>query len=350
MEKLKYFFWLCSGASADLLKKCPTETTKYVGIGATIFFTGVFASLAASYALFTVFDNTWIAILLGIVWGLMIFNLDRYIVSSMRKDGNRLQEFKSALPRLALAILISIVITKPLEMRIFDKEIQSELVIMEQQLYTKQENEIKLRFMPDQERIKNDIAQLKAEVLAKTYVRDQLNQAAQQEADGTGGSKHRNAGPIYKIKKSDADRAQMELRQLTKTNDSLIHERLRSTGKRDSVLSAETMALTRQKFNGPAARMEALSHLTQQHGAIAWANWFVLLLFIAVESAPVFVKLISSRGPYDHLLKIEEHNFEAQRVEEIAKLNANIKTRSSDLPETENQFIKDRLDVTLHQS
>jgi hypothetical protein len=350
MEKLKLFFWHCSGANIDLLKKCSTESSKYVGIGATIFFTGIFASLAAGYALYTVFDNIWAAIGLGLIWGLMIFNLDRYIVSSMRKDGNRRREFAAALPRLVLALLISLIIAKPLEMKIFEKEIQSEVVIMEQQIITAQESEIKQRFQPEQEKTKTEIASLKQEIATKTATRDDLNRIAQQEADGTGGSKKRNAGPIYKIKKADADRANLELEELIKKTDVLINQKLLSIANRDSSQTSETSALTRQKIDGPAARMEALSRLTAQHDAIWWANWFVILLFIAVETAPVFIKLISNQGPYDHLLKITEHGFEAQRIEEVAVINANVKSRTEKLPNTESGFIKDRLDIRLNES
>src|SRR5690606_368130 len=152
MEKLNRFFWWCSGAHQDLLIKCPTESSKYVGIGATVFFTGVFAMLAASYAMYTVFDNLWPAMGVGLVWGLMIFNLDRYIVSSMRKEGNTGKELLMALPRIILAVLISLVIAKPLEMKIFDKEIRGELTIMGQQTRTAQEDEIRARYAGDQQR------------------------------------------------------------------------------------------------------------------------------------------------------------------------------------------------------
>ena len=146
MKKIKFFFWLCSGANRPLLEKCPTEASKYVGIGATIFFTGVFAALAGAYALYIVFENYITSILFGIVWGLMIFNLDRYIVSSMRKEGNTNKEFYTALPRVILAVLISLVIAKPLEMKIFEKEINSELELMEQQSFAQKEQLIKQRF------------------------------------------------------------------------------------------------------------------------------------------------------------------------------------------------------------
>ena len=45
MKKITRFFWFCSGAHIGTLKKYPIEHNKYVGIGATIFFTALFASL-----------------------------------------------------------------------------------------------------------------------------------------------------------------------------------------------------------------------------------------------------------------------------------------------------------------
>lgn len=348
MEKLNRFFWWCSGAHQDLLVKCPTESSKYVGIGATVFFTGVFAALAASYAMYTVFDNVWPAMGVGLVWGLMIFNLDRYIVSSMRKEGNTGKELLMALPRIILAVLISLVIAKPLEMKIFDKEIRGELTIMEQQTRTAQESEIRARYAEDQQRLNAEIEGLKQEIIAKTASRDELRRLAQAEADGTGGTMRRNAGPIYAIKKADADRVDQELLALTQRNESLILEKVAASLRNDSVVNAEIIALEKQKLDGPAARMEALSRLTAGSTAIWLANWFIVLLFIAVETAPVFVKLISPQGPYDHLLKIEEHGFEGQRIEQVAQTNATIKARNESLPQTEKEFVTERLDVKLN--
>jgi len=350
MEKLKHFFWLCSGAHLAILKKCESEASKYTGIGATVFFTGVFAAMAAAYALYTVFDNYWIASALGLVWGFMIFNLDRYIVSSMRKEGNSKREFLTALPRIILAVIISLVIAKPLELKIFEKEIQAELVMMEQQTYAAQESETKLRFQSDREKLIAEIAILKEEIANKTASRNELDQQAREEADGTGGSKRRNAGPIYKLKKADADQAAAELDQLVKTNTQLIDDKMAILAESDSAVATEIANLDKQKLDGPASRMEALSRIAAQSSAIWWANWFILLLFIAVETAPVFVKLISPQGPYDHLLKIEEHGFEGQRIESLAKTNADIKSRTKDLPTTESGFVNDRLDVILNKS
>ncbi|ELR70421.1 hypothetical protein C900_03775 [Fulvivirga imtechensis AK7] len=350
MEKLKIFFWRCSGANLTLLQKCPSDATKYVGIGATVLFTGIFAALAAGYALFTVVDNAWWAALFGIVWGLMIFNLDRYIVSSMRKEGRFMREFVMAIPRLLLAVLISLVIAKPLEMKIFEKEIKSELAIMEQETFSRQEQEVTARYAGRRQQLTNEIDALKTEIERKAANRDELRRIAQQEADGTGGTGKRNPGPVYKIKKENADKVEAELTELQQKNGALISQKLQEQATIDAQMQGELMAMEQERLDGPAARMEALDRLTAQSSAIFWANWFVILLFIAVETAPIFVKLISQRGPYDNLLKIEEHTFEVQRVEVMARVNADVKARSAKIPATEKDFIHERLDLNLYSS
>jgi len=58
-----------------------------------------------------------------------------------------------------------------------------------------------------------------------------------------------------------------------------------------------------------AARMDALSRLSAASHAIAFASIFITLLFIAIETAPIFVKLIAHRSPYDYLIDEKEHVF-----------------------------------------
>lgn len=138
MKSIKRFFLFCSGSNMALLNKTPTEQIKYAGIGATVFFTGLFATVAGSYALYFVFNDAspttriLSAVGFGLMWGGMIFNLDRYIVSSMKKNGSFWHEFKFAIPRMVLAAIISIVISKPLELQIFHTSIEYELEVMKQ--------------------------------------------------------------------------------------------------------------------------------------------------------------------------------------------------------------------------
>ena len=279
----------------------------------------------------------------------MIFNLDRYIVSSMRKEGNPRKEFYTALPRILLALLISIVIAKPLEMKIFEKEINSELELMEQKSVAEKEHEIKQRYITEQTLLKQEIAMFKSEIDNMTLKRDELRKLAQEEADGTGGSMRRNAGPIYQIKRSDADRVDKELDVLVDKNQSLIALKQERLGQIDATIATEIATLKRGNLSGPAARMNALSNLSAKSEAIWLANWFIILLFIAIESAPVFVKLISPRGPYDHLLLVDERGVESLMYEQLAKQNVDVKKSTKKYPAFEKDYIDSRLETSLNR-
>lgn len=350
MGRLKQFFWQCAGANQTILENCPSEASKYAGIGATIFFTGIFAALAGGYALFTVFDSYWAAATFGLVWGLMIFNLDRFIVSSMRKNGNTQREWFMALPRLILAVIISIVIAKPLELKIFEKEIDSEITHMVMEDQANQEALVRERFSGQKEQLKKDIQSLKDEITLKAQTRDQLRAIAQQEADGTGGSGQRNAGPIYRIKKADADRVEGELQELTTLNQSQIEAKQLALNSLEKQESEALKALQTSELTGLASRMEALDRLTKDSRAILLAHWFIMLLFLAVETAPIFVKLISPRGPYDFVLRQEEYGYESSYYEDLAKVNAVIKKRSTRLTQQELDYVRNRLELSLENT
>jgi hypothetical protein len=297
--------------------------------------------------LFTVFDNVWVAIAFGIFWGFMIFNLDRYIISTMRKEHSAWREFMMAVPRIVLAVIISIVISKPLELRIFEKEISPELAVMEQQAYARQELEVMNRFSERDAQLKNELNSRFGQIEKLRQKRDELVKEAQAEADGTGGSKKRNLGPIYKVKKADADKAELDLQNALRENAPGIKEIHTRLTQNDSVKVSALHELKFSRRDGPAARMEAMERIEAQSPAIRLASWFILLLIVAIELAPVFVKLMTSRGPYDNLLAIEEHKFAAQTIEETGKANAEVRQRVQQWPEHEKEYGNDRLDSAL---
>src|SRR5215468_6080163 len=139
---MKRFFWCCSGADMAILRTwdCSTDHNTYAGIGATIVLTAVLASLSGGYALWTVFQSSPAAISFGLLWGILIFNLDRYIVMSLPKSrggfGAFCRQVATASPRLVLAVLIASVITVPLELKIFEREIIDQLERQHQRTLT----------------------------------------------------------------------------------------------------------------------------------------------------------------------------------------------------------------------
>lgn len=327
MTATEKFFLFCSGADLATLDRCPTDRHKYMGIGATIFFTGVLAFFSSAYALFTVFESYPAAVGFGLVWGAMIFNLDRYIVMSMKSVGRWWRDLFIAVPRLLLAGLLAVVISRPLELKIFEKEIQAELGVMQQEVYKTQEAGVQSRFQNQIEQKRAEIANLKSEIVQKSAHRDTLLLEANREADGTGGSRQRNLGPIYQTKKLAADQAQAELDSLTAKTQPQILEKEKAIAQLEADVRTETAALDRTKFDGMAARMEALRRLTERSPAILLASLFILLLFVAIETAPIFVKLISPRSPYDYLLHEQEHVFEMSHLEKTTLLGNSIKNK-----------------------
>ncbi|MEX0289231.1 MAG: DUF4407 domain-containing protein, partial [Flavobacteriaceae bacterium] len=146
---IRRFFMLCSGADTNILESCSSgEQNKYAGIGATVFFTAVMAFIASSYALYTVFDNVYISIFFGLIWGLLIFNLDRFIVSTIKKRNSFSSEFVQAIPRLVLAVIIAVVISKPLEMKIFEKEINQVLLEQKNEMTLANKQQLALQYTP----------------------------------------------------------------------------------------------------------------------------------------------------------------------------------------------------------
>lgn len=306
MKDLKDFFLLCAGTDPNILKRSPIDVNKQIGIGATVLFTAVFASIAAAYALNFVFDSLWMAIPFGILWGLMIFNLDRYIVSSIRNRGSLMRRLWMVLPRLAVAVIIAIVIAAPLEMKLFEKEINAELTVINQEVAERQDEALKNRFASKREQLKTEEQALNLRLEESLERVDALEQAAIAEADGTGGSQRRNMGPIYKTKKAAADKAASEhmiLKSELSPRLTDIQEQLNGL---DSDEKSALENMERSDFGGIAGRLVALDRLSVDNPKIHTAHTFIFLLFLLIECTPIMVKLMSEKGSYDKHLHVHE--------------------------------------------
>ena len=72
------FLWWCAGAHQKLLREFPSEHSKYVGLGGVILATFILAALSSGYAIYSVFGNWGWTLLFAFIWGLIIFNFDRF--------------------------------------------------------------------------------------------------------------------------------------------------------------------------------------------------------------------------------------------------------------------------------
>jgi len=293
---LQRFFLLCSGVDSDIVNSCSNgEQNKYAGIGATVFFTAVMAFIAGSYALFTVFDNIYTAVFFGLIWGLLIFNLDRFIVSTIKKRDSFLDELIQASPRIVLAIIIAIVISKPLEIKIFEKEINTVLLKEKNELAAANKTQVTNYFKTDVDKNKAEIDSLKSGIAQKEKEVALLYNAYITEAEGSAGTKKIGKGPIYKEKRAAHDVAAKQLDSLKITNTKIIAEK----EQRAKTLQTDTDKKVTEtqpiidSFDGLMARINALNKLP-------WLpSFFIMLLFLAIETSPIVAKLLSPKGEYD---------------------------------------------------
>ena len=323
---LKQFFILCSGADKELLEGCSEgEQTKYVGIGATVFFTAVMAFIASAYALFTVFDSVYPALLFGLVWSLLIFNLDRFIVSTIRKRDKFGSEFLQATPRIILAVIIAIVISKPLEIKIFEKEINTVLLKEKNAMALNNKKEVANYFKSDLDKNKTEIDKLKSEITTKEKEVNTLYETYITEAEGTAGTKKLGKGPVFKEKIAKHDLAKKELDTLQKTNLAKIAEMEKNTKTLQTDLDkkiTETQPII-DGFDGLMARINALDKLP-------WLpSFFIMLLFLAIETSPIIAKLLSPKGEYDFKLEDLETALKATLEQDKYQRGLLVKTSAS---------------------
>lgn len=323
---LKQFFIVCSGADTNILEGCSEgEQTKYAGIGATVFFTAVMAFIASAYALFTVFDSVYPALLFGLVWSLLIFNLDRFIVSTIRKRDKFGSEFLQATPRIILAIIIAIVISKPLEIKIFEKEINTVLLKEKNAMALENKKDVANYFKSDLDKNKAEIAGLKADITNKEQEVNTYYETYIAEAEGTAGTKKLGKGPVFKEKIAKHDLAKQELDSLQKNNLAKIA----IMEQQSSLLQAdldkkvtETQPII-DGFDGLMARINALNKLP------AIPSLFIMLLFLAIETSPIIAKLLSPKGEYDFKLEDLETALKATLTQDKYQRELLVKTSAA---------------------
>ncbi len=344
MKNVQDFLLMCSGADRSILKRSPSDINKQVSLGGCILFTAVFAFLAAAYAVHLIFDQLFLSIVIGLLWATMIFNLDRFIVSSLKHKGSFLSRLFLAAPRIVMAVLIAFVMATPIELRLFEKEINTELTMMEEEERFAQKKAIEQRFADDLSFNEGKINDINANLGFVELEKNKLLQDALQEADGTGGSQRRNMGPIYRLKMDAAERAAKEFDEL-RNDASLQLESLNEDIDELERKKAEALEnLPVPDFGGIAGRIQALDRLSDTYPKVGIAHQFIFFLFLMIECSPLLVKLISSRSPYDlhlnqHELSAELHSKELRTIRQhdleeklkyhtqisTAKMNAQIK-------------------------
>lgn len=340
------FLWKAAGGDRYLLERATySDQVKYMCLGGVVFATGVMAGLAGGYAFYTIFSPrgsaiedsfSWSvciqSILFGIVWGLIIFNLDRFIVTSTGKgDGTEKitwDELKGAIPRIIMGAIIAITISKPIEIRMFQTEINAKLHEEQLNLQKDYEKRTRKNFEDRIKDLENENAVTQSRVddyLKKISVKDSLYNIEMTQGNAGRG---KGEGTVAMALKAERERLKIELDNFTATNKSRIDEVERSRKK----IYAELDVALNQNEKVSAGLDGLLERIKLSHEIAGfWISLFVTLLFMAIELTPVFFKLMLTKTPYDYL---------AENRDELIKAENGIEVRYD--------YYKDKLGLERH--
>jgi hypothetical protein len=377
-SRFENFFLWSSGVNRDILSQVPTEKSKYFGIGGTIVFTAIMASFAGGYAFFTAFKSVNLSVPFGVFWGMLIFNLDRYIVASFGVgDGKKTiskQELIEAAPRLAMAFILGLVISTPLELKLFENEINVEIA----EIIKEKRNELASKdssYVLEKAQLQKEISKLEqdernaAQGSFKTLEKNEVNQLTPQrqrlesELQGLINNRVRNEqflkrcqqisnnncsvdkynynvscnrviekekeiksidDQINSLNKIDTD----NLKAIRNKNQIEINEKKSRIKVLDGIINGnnESGAEVSKQYNGFMARMEAFSRLKDTHFSLKLTGFLITLLFIFIEIAPILFKMMTERGPYDDIIDRIKHETMVRQLEIQSEINQEINT------------------------
>lgn len=332
------FFWKCAGGDRYLLERATySDQIKYLCLGGIVFATGAMAGLAGGYAFYTIFapktanvldkvytiiDNpdkvptdiptVLMSLIFGIIWGLIIFNIDRFIVTSTGKgDGTEAitwGEFKGAIPRILMGMIIAITISKPVEIRMFQSEINIGVKAEQDSLKGVRFNQIQANFDKSVSETKKNLGKIQINIDNNEKLIQDYETTLMGEISGDRPGYGERAKNLERLKKI-AENKVIVLKNTNEYKNSLIDLRKYEV---DKQLKISNIDKEMASLDGLLIRIK------KAHEKAGWTiTIFITLLFMAIELTPIFFKLMLIKSPYDYLAENRDDLIRAEKGIEV---------------------------------
>jgi hypothetical protein len=343
--------WLRSvaGVDEDLIARVPQERARYTALGGVVVGTALIAAFSMWFAITEAVGTSsgWV-IIPTLIWGLFIFNFDRWLISSS-VGLHWHKRYGTLIMRVFMALLFGIIIAEPLVLRVFQsaivKSIQdertAELATLQSKLvHCNPESDVPggaptpagctgyvLTFptTPGSAAAqlaskRADAAKLSAEITTDTNALTKLNNEARLEcvgASGPGLTGHAGVGPNCLRLRAEADAyakahpIAAETSQLTAIQKEISTLEAQVAASQSTFQQQRTQmidqavatAKSHQGTIGILERMAALSKLAASSTTLLLGTWAVRLLFIMVDCMPILVKFFGGITTYDRLVE-----------------------------------------------
>lgn len=284
------FYWLAK-TDINLIDGCTNIAKKnQISLGIMVMLTALMAFLSSSFFMFTFFNNLIVSILIALLYSFIILMIDREIVGTSTKS--------SAIIRFFLALVIGLLVSIPLEMKIFEGSILTEL-----------DKRNKIENKDAFQRVKK--AQDNYEIRKNTIVEDIRKQRAiiseysnnmESEAVGRikiGRTGIAGIGPAYNESKRAKEEAELSLIQLKKELDNLDLDNKKDQENVNTIFEKEKINLSDDFLS----RYEALERVKDESWSCMSIAWLIRILFILIEVTPALTKILKKDDEYNYALQ-----------------------------------------------
>lgn len=293
--------WSFGAFDKPMLRMLKQDHGAKTGLGAAIFMTSLLAFCTGTYAFYKISNNTFLSFIIGLVWGTMIYVLDRNIVASMAYTGEKHRVRQLCMTvgmRLLISIFIGVVISTPIEMLIFSGKID-EFKEFEHEQFVK--NEI----ASYQHEISKHLEAKKERIAVELHDIQQLmkKEAADPSVPGRG-PRWESYFAREKLIMDRADKNQNELdnvSSLIEAKRKEFQDKAEKKWKRHKNffdLSTD-LAILYKVTASTTTNEEVVNPALPKDNTMFFCRIFITVFFVLLEVIPVITKLFFKPGDYD---------------------------------------------------
>jgi hypothetical protein len=314
------FIWL-SGGDPTILARCTnlsrSEQTRFANLGALTLVPAILGACGMAYAFSTLTDRPFLYIGAGLVWGLIVLCIDRYLISTLHKSSRRhlgSMAF-SVLVRLLFAVLIGVAIAHPLVLLWFNGSIEQTIDQNRQTAVTARANQANAEIAAVPQ-VKLTATPLQQQLTARTNDEDCLLQLQTYEessyasiksacgvTSGHSGCQQRCkqiGDQITEVKKEIADLT-TSLTAAQKVDGTALKNRQSQIDAITKRATDDTASINGKFSNDYLARVAAVEQLEKRSPQVRIVNLFMIGFFVFVDIMPLLMKLSTPMGEYERI-------------------------------------------------
>ncbi|MEU8108387.1 DUF4407 domain-containing protein [Nonomuraea muscovyensis] len=339
-----------TGVDEKILASVPQERSRYTSLGGVVVSTALIAGTSMLGALTLLSQASPLYLVpAAVLWGLIIANVDRFLITSLHGDNDGWSRWGNVLVRLALAVVIGVFIAEPLTLKIFQERLDRQIMLERDQAISLTESRYKqcnplqgpapasvncTGFFLDggDQALAVEGHMTQRQTILKT-AEDRLAADIEQHAELVGrrdrecyGVKVPNRttgvpgdGPECKARKHeletfvtnhDIPQQQAQVEKLRAELGSLAADRASAEEERAAALSKKITERVEDKKRaytdvGLLDRWEALGTVAGQSGMVNFAHWLLRIIFVLLDCMPIISKMLNGKTEYDRLLTQE---------------------------------------------